>query len=39
MFGMDHLFGFPGADIAYVALVVVLDVALIYLARTFFKKV
>jgi len=39
MFGMDHLFSFPGADIAYVVLVLALDVALIYLARTFFKKV
>jgi len=39
MFGMDDIFAFPGADIVFVGLIIALDVALIYLARTFFKKV
>ena len=39
MFGMDDIFAFQNADIVYVAMVVVLDVVLIALARKFFKKV
>ena len=39
MFGMDNLFAFAHADIVFVALVLVMDAALIYMARTFFKKV
>ncbi len=39
MFGMDDIFAFPNADIVFVGMVIALDIALIYLARTFFKKV
>lgn len=39
MFGMDDIFAFAGADVAYVVLVVALDVVMLYLARTFFKKI
>ncbi len=39
MFGMDEIFAFPGADVVFVAFVLVMDVVLITLARKFFKKV
>jgi hypothetical protein len=39
MFGMDDLFAFQYADVVYVAMVIILDVVLISLARKFFKKV
>jgi hypothetical protein len=39
MFGMDDLFSFAHADVVFVAFVVAMDILLIYMARTFFKKV
>lgn len=39
MFGMDDIFAFQYADVAYVGMVIILDIVLIALARKFFKKV
>ena len=40
MFGeIGNLFAFEGGDIAFCALVVILDAATLYITRTFFKKI
>jgi hypothetical protein len=37
LFGME--LGFSGAEWIYIALIVVLDIAMIYMGRNFFKKI
>ena len=39
MLGVDGIFAFEGAEVVFVAFVIVMDIALIYMARKFFKKI
>jgi len=39
MFGVDGIFAFPNGELVFVVFVVVMDIAMIAMARKFFKKI